>query len=151
MGASDLDIRVAFRTPLIAICLLSVLSGCSEGSSEPRSSTVTSPSIVGSWLLLTVDGREPETENIESYRCSFFEDGTWNYEMMMIGPYAGIMVKNSGTWTLSGGQLSYTLGDNSGITQITLAHGWFVLNPDPIIQSTGLKNVPTKFARQYSR
>jgi len=104
--------------------------------------------LTGSSSLFQGGAKQPESINIKTHIITFSSDGTWKSITEMTGQWAGTKMKASGKWTLDKNIISYTAGDNSGKSTVTLAAQRLTLNPDFIIALDGGK-IPVD--TQYSK
>lgn len=134
------------RTALIAATLIVTL-----GVILSRTQAAPSPSLLGTWELTSVGGKNPDTINIKSWQIEFRQQGKWLYSGGMTGKYEGMKVSGSGTWLLRGDHLDYTAGANTGQAAAHVERNFLTLNPDPVIRLNGKEPVETRYVKSASR
>lgn len=131
--------RYLFHTA--TVMLACILWSCRSGGLGNLSAN---DMIIGKWNLTRVDRQTPSTLDIKSHKIDFAINGTWTSETVMQGPFSGMQVKSSGTWSLKDSTISYTAGSNSGRSEIKLTKGQLILNPDFVIRKDGKIEVPAE-------
>jgi len=133
---------------LIAVFLL-VVWGCQAAHQKaaPQSDSQPAESIVGAWKLNSVSGADPSSINIATYEIAFEQGGAWRYTATMSGPYLGMQMNGSGTWSLKGNTLEYTAGENKGEVRMRVSRDTLTLSPDPVLRREGTAEVETVYTR----
>ena len=122
------------------LILLGTLVIISLSCNKPVHNEAVNPNeIIGSWKLIAVGINPPESINIKSHIINFSLDGTWDSVTEMTGTWEGTKMKSSGKWALDTNIISYTAGDSSEKSTMSLTEQGLTLNPDFIIALDGGK------------
>src|SRR5262249_29411978 len=112
---------------------LTLSLGCHAVGNSNRPEQISANQLIGGWRLKTVDNQSPSEINIKSWLIEFSDKQKWTYSGEMTGQYAGMALQGSGTWSINGGLLDYTAGDNKGQTKISIQSDMLILTPDPVV------------------
>ena len=86
--------------------------------------------LVGKWRLVKADGKPLAELSLKSQEIELAADGTWTSNIAFGGQMDGMTVKGGGKWSLQGDSISYTNGQESGKSKVTLTAGKLTLDPD---------------------
>lgn len=135
-------LRLALASSILLIAAIAAM---------PRhTNAMPSSDLLGAWRLTAVDGKNPTTINVKSWKIEFKEEGKWVYAGAMSGEYEGTQVSGSGTWLLQGNLLDYTAGDTKGQTTVHVDRNSLTFSPDPVLRSGGKVPLETRYVRPVS-
>ena len=103
--------------------------------------------LLGTWTLVAAGGQPPESLSIRLYSVCFAEDGTWRYQAQLIGRFEGLSMEGAGSWRCDHDSLSFTAGDNAGVSHVVLDAGRLRLEPDPVLRREGTEPVVGVYER----
>jgi hypothetical protein len=107
---------------------------CSCNSDKPSSeagvSGMRSEDLVGKWKLVKADGRPLGELSLKLQEIDLAADGTWASNIAFGGQMDGMTMKGGGKWSLDGGVINYTNGQESGKSKVTMNGGKLTLDPD---------------------
>lgn len=100
-----------------------------------------------SWQLNTTSKGKPEVLNIKEFQSTFSHDGKWVFKSVMSGQFEGMKMNGAGTWRIKDSKLFYTVGGNSGQSNIEIKNGILKLNPDPVLLFNGETPINTVYVK----
>ena len=99
----------------------------------------------GRWILRHVGGNQPP---ITMHVLHFNADGTWESQSILLNAGGGnFEMAGGGVWKISDGILSFTAGETSGHTEITVEENVITLGKDPMLQLTEYPDKTCVYAR----
>lgn len=146
-------VRVLMRfvidaTPRIAAFMTCLIPGCTHSTAGVP---VDSKLLIGSWQLQTVDGKPPQSINVEEYTMTFSAEGKWMYTMATAGNFGGMTMEGDGTWQYAAGVIECAGGNNLiHRSKVGLQDGILTLDPDPLFVKQEENVFKTRYIRLVS-
>jgi hypothetical protein len=117
--------RAFFAFLLLAVC-------ASPGYIVAADSTDAN-SLLGSWVLETVDGEPPADLAIKSWQINFSADHKWTYGGELTEKFPGMQLRGAGEWKINAAMLEYSAGGDKGQSRVSFRDKLLILTPDPVV------------------